>query len=87
VAVTMTDGRRVWRTAHSLREAERIRSSLVEARELDLDPTRQTLAAYLRGWIDGMGKRVRPRTQAHYRTIAETHIIGSALLWRADDCG
>jgi len=51
VAVTMPDGRRVWRTAHSPREAERIRAQLVEARELDLDPTRQTLAAYLRGGL------------------------------------
>ena len=77
VAVTMPDGRRVWRTAHSPREAERIRAQLVEARELGLDPTRQTLAAYLRGWIDAMALhgRVRPRTLDHYRLIVETHIV------------
>lgn len=43
VAVTMPDGRRVWRTAKTPREAERIRRALVEARELDLDPSRQTI--------------------------------------------
>ncbi|MFN8631165.1 MAG: hypothetical protein U0838_12875 [Chloroflexota bacterium] len=48
VAVTMADGRRVWRTARSPREAERIRRQLVEMRELDLDLTRQTLADWLR---------------------------------------
>ena len=75
IAVTMADGRRVWRTAHSPREAERIRLQLVEARERDLDPSRLTLADFLRGWVDGMTARVRPRTQAHYRTITEVHII------------
>lgn len=92
VAVTMPDGRRVWRTAHSPREAERIRAQLVEARELDLDPTRQTLAAYLRGWIDAMALhgRVRPRTLDHYRLIVETHIVpalGSLKLSAADRLG
>jgi integrase len=79
VAVTMADGRRVWRTAHSPREAERIRLALVEARELDLDPTRQTLADYLRSWIAGLRdakvQRVRPRTLDHYAMIVEKHII------------
>lgn len=79
IAVTMADGRRVWRTARSPREAERIRLSLVEARELDLDPTRQTLAAYLRSWIDGLRsakvQRVRPRTLDHYDLVVEKHII------------
>ena len=79
VAVTMADGRRVWRTARSPREAERIRRQLVEARELDLDPTRQTLAAYLRSWIaslrDARHQRVRPRTIEHYELIVERHII------------
>lgn len=79
VAVTMADGRRVWRTAHSQREAERIRLALVEARELDLDPTRWTLAAYLRAWIAGLegarNQRVRPKTLDHYRIVTEGHII------------
>ena len=77
VAVTMADGRRVWRTARTPREAERIRRQLVEARELDLDPTRQTLAAYLRSWMTSMrdGHRVRPRTLDHYGLVVERHII------------
>jgi integrase len=79
IAVTMADGRRVWRTARTPREAERIRKGLVEARELDLDPTRQTLAAYLRSWIVGLrdarNARVRPRTLETYGVIVERHII------------
>jgi integrase len=79
VAVTMPDGKRVWRTARSPREAERLRAGLVEARELDLDPTRQTLAGFLRSWIAGLDnariQRVRPRTLEGYRMIVERHII------------
>lgn len=77
IAVTMADGHRVWRTARTPREAERIRRQLVEARELDLDPTRQTLADYLRSWMKSMrdGRRVRPRTLDHYRLVVERHII------------
>lgn len=79
VAVTMPDGRRVWRTARSPREAERIRRQLVEARELDLDPTRQTLAAYLRSWIAGLRdarhQRVRPRTIETYASVVEHHLV------------
>jgi len=79
VAVTMADGRRVWRTAKTPREAERIRRQLVEARELDLDPTRQTLAAFLRSWIAGLRdarhQRVRPRTLDSYASVVENHVI------------
>jgi hypothetical protein len=79
IAVTMADGRRVWRTARTPKEAERIRKALVEARELDLDPTRQTLADYLRSWIAGLrdarNARVRPRTIENYAMIVERHII------------
>jgi integrase len=79
IAVTMADGRRVWRTARSPKEAERIRKQLVEARELDLDPTRQTLADWLRSWIAGLrdarNQRVRPRTIENYAMIVEQHII------------
>lgn len=70
VAVTMPDGTRVWRRAKTEREAKRIQASLVEARALDLDPTRQTLAAWLRSWIaslrDSKRKRLAPRTLDHY---------------------
>lgn len=79
IAVTMADGRRVWRRAKTPREAERIRRGLVEARELDLDPTRQTLAAWLRSWIeslrDAKRQRLAPRTLDHYAMIVEQHII------------
>jgi integrase len=79
VAVTMADGRRVWRTGRTPREAERKRKELVEARELDLDPTRQTLADYLRSWIKGLrdarNQRIRPRTLDHYTLVVERHII------------
>lgn len=79
VAVTMPDGKRVWRTARTQREAERVRASLVEMRELDLDPTRQTLAGFLRGWISSMEgathQRIRPRTLDFYAVIVERHII------------
>jgi integrase len=91
VAVTMPDGRRVWRRARTEREAERIRRQLVEARELDLDPSRQTLADFLRSWIAGLrgarNQRVRPRTLDHYEMIVERHIIptlGAYSLARVD---
>lgn len=71
VAVTMADGSRVYRRAPSVRDAERIRRQLVEARELDLDPTRQTVGDFLHSWIDALGKarnqRVRPNTLRAYR--------------------
>lgn len=79
VAVTMADGRRVWRRARTVRQADRIRASLVEARELDLDPSRQTLAGWLRSWIDSLRdakrQRLAPRTLEHYAMIVERHII------------
>jgi integrase len=79
VAVTMADGRRIWRRARTPDQAERIRAELVEARELELDPTRLTLSAFLRSWIaslrDAKRQRVAPRTLAHYAMIVERHII------------
>lgn len=79
IAVTMADGRRVWRSAKSERAAERVRRQLVEQRDLDLDPSRQTLAGYLRSWVDGLrsarNARIRPRTLQHYEMIVERHIL------------
>lgn len=79
IAVTMADGHRVWRRARTPRDAERIRKQLVEMRELELDPTRQTLGDFLRSWIaslrDARNARVRPRTLDHYTLIVERHII------------
>ena len=77
VAVTMADGKRVWRRARSAREAERIRVRLVEARELDLDPSRQTLEGYLLSWIERQrsGRRIRPRTIDGYERIVTDSIV------------
>lgn len=79
IAVTMSDGRRVWRRARTPVEARRIRRELVDARELDLDPSRQTLAEWLRSWIaslrESKRKRIAPTTLRHYEMIVEQHII------------
>ncbi|HEV8545006.1 MAG TPA: tyrosine-type recombinase/integrase [Candidatus Limnocylindrales bacterium] len=79
VAVTMADGRRVWRTVRTEREADRVQSTLIEARELDLDPTRQTLADYLRSWIagqrDAKRPRIRERTVIGYERLIEQRIL------------
>lgn len=79
VAVTMADGKRVWRRARTPRQAERVRDELVEMRERDLDPSRLTLAAWLRSWIaslrDAKRQRLAPRTLDHYNMIVEQHII------------
>ncbi len=79
VAVTMGDGRRVFRRERTREDAESTLAQLMESRDLDLDPRRRTLAAYLRSWIDGMrgakNQRVRPRTLDHYELIVEQHII------------
>lgn len=79
VVVTMPGGRRVWRTVRTPREAERVRRQLVEMREMELDPTRQTLSEYLRSWLAGLrsahNQRIRPRTLDTYTIIVETHII------------
>ncbi len=79
VSIVMPDGTRVWRRARTEAQAERIRRDLAAARELDLDPSRQTLSVYLRMWIAGLrdarNQRIRPRTLDHYQLIVEKHII------------
>jgi integrase len=79
VSIALTGGRRVYRYAHSLREAEKVRRELVEMRESDRDPSRLTVADFLRSWITGLrdarNQRVRPRTLEHYTLIVERHII------------
>lgn len=74
VAVTMADGRRVYRRVHP-KDGERTRQKLVEARELDLDPSRQTVEGFLRTWVEGLAKarnqRVRPNTLRAYRYAIE----------------
>lgn len=79
VSITLTGGRRVFRYAHDLKAAERIRRELVAMRESDIDPSRQTVADFLRSWISGLRdakrQRVRPRTLEHYELIVERHIV------------
>lgn len=79
VSIVMPDGTRVWRRARTEAQAERVRRELAAARDLDLDPSRQTLSVYLRSWIAGLrdarNQRVRPRTLDHYQLIVERHII------------
>jgi integrase len=79
VRLTMADGRRVTRYARDKRSAERLRRELVEMRASDIDPSRLTLAAFLRSWIgalrDARNQRVRPRTLDHYAMIVERHIV------------
>jgi hypothetical protein len=52
------------------RKAEELRRELVDKREAGIEPSSQTLAVFLRSWIDGLRdakrQRVRPRTLDHY---------------------
>jgi integrase len=61
------------------RKAEELRRELVDKREAGIEPSSQTLAVFLRSWIDGLRdarrQRVRPRTLDHYALIVERHII------------
>ena len=79
VAVTMADGTRRFRRARTEREADRALAELLEARAMDLDPTRQTLGDYLASWIEGLegarNARLRPRTVEHYRLAVDKHIV------------
>lgn len=86
VAVTMLDGRRIFRYVpkdrdpkRQRRRAEALRRELIEVRDRDLEPERQTLADYLRSWISGLrdAKRAKVgvRTIEHYAYIVEGYII------------
>jgi integrase len=89
VAVTMLDRRREFAYVPkslvrrdpkaAARMAERLRDELLERRDAELEPGRQTLAAYLRSWLTSLEqakrRKVRPRTLEHYRLIVEAHII------------
>lgn len=70
------------------RLAEKKRRELVDHRDAELDPSGQTLAAFLRSWIDGLRhathRRVRPRTLDHYELIVERHIIPALGTHRLD---
>lgn len=79
VSITLTGGKRVYRYAQTRKAAEKELAELVRLREADLDPSRQTVADFLRSWIVGLRdakrQRVRPRTLEHYELIVERHII------------
>lgn len=86
VSITLTTGRRIYRTIPRLTDpkrqkelAERARRELVTMREAELDPAGQTLADYLRSWLrsmaDARNARIRPNTLIGYTTIAELHLI------------
>jgi integrase len=85
VAVTMLDGRRVFRyvpkdrdRARQRRRAEILRRELVAAREFELEPWTQTLGDFLRSWIAGLPdarKPPRARTIEHYRYVVERFLV------------
>lgn len=94
VAVTMLDGRRVFRyvpkdadKARQRRRAERLRRELVAMRERELEPWTQTLGDYLRSWIAGLPDGRRPprvRTIEHYRYVVERYLVPGLGVIRLD---
>lgn len=86
VSITLTSGRRIYRTIPRLSDpkrqaelAERARRELLAMREAEIDPGGQTLAVWLRSWLRSMAEarhaRLRPNTLAGYTIIAEKHLI------------
>lgn len=78
--------KRIVRTVHGRKtEAEKLCADL--ARELDtgtyIQPTRSTVAEYIREWLESYAKNKAPSTYAGYKRIAQAHIIpklGSLVL-------
>lgn len=85
VAVTMLDGRRIFRYVpkdrdkmRQRRRAEVLRRELVAYREHEIEPWTQTLGDFLRSWIAGLPdarKPPRPRTVEHYRYVVDRYLI------------
>jgi integrase len=86
VAVTMPDGHRTYRMVgrdsdpkRQQRKAEGVRRDLLRRRDVDLHPSSQTLAVFLRSWLRGLrdvpNPRIRPRTYQHYEMVVEKHVI------------
>lgn len=89
VAVTWEDGSRRYRYVPArlarsdpraaMRAAEKLRDELIDQRDRELEPSRLTVAEWLRSWIaslrDAKRARVRPRTLDHYAMIVERHIV------------
>jgi hypothetical protein len=90
-ATLIVGGRRLFRYAQTVKEAERALTELRRMRDNDLDPTRQTVADFLRSWMAGLRdakrQRVRPRTLEHYELIVERHIIPALGKHRLSVCG
>jgi integrase len=98
VRITMPSGRRLSRTIPAMRDgkaqrrlAEKAQRELIDARAADLDPSGQTLAAYLRSWLKGLADarhaRVRPRTLEFYTAVIEQHVIPTLGTIRLDRLG
>ncbi|HET7030350.1 MAG TPA: site-specific integrase [Candidatus Limnocylindrales bacterium] len=96
--ITMPSGRRLERTIPAMKDgkrqrqlAERALRELQDARAADLEPSTQTLEAYLRSWLRGLADarhaRVRPRTLEFYTMIAEQHVIPTLGGIRLDRLG
>lgn len=90
VSITMPNGRRIARYVgkdrdgrRQRRAAEALLRELVDARERELYPSGQTLAAYLRSWIAGL-RDARPRTIEHYRYVVESFVIPALGSHRLD---
>lgn len=86
VRVTWPDGRRIYRMIPAMadgrrqrRLAEAARRELIALREADLEPSTQTLEAFLRSWLRGLRDarhaRIKPRTLEFYTMIVENHIV------------
>lgn len=80
IVVVMTiGGRRITRTVRTEREADKAQAELIRIRELELDPTRQTIADFLRGWLESRAnskrKPLRDRTLVSYTQLVEQRIL------------
>ena len=88
IRVTMAGGRRVTSYSADSDAADEELRRLLEARELDVDPTRSTVEAFLLSWLaslrDARHRRVRPRTYDHYEGIVRLHIIPALGRHRLD---
>lgn len=74
--------------AEQRRRAEKKRRELLALRDAAVDPSAQTLEAFLATWIaslrDAKRSRVRPRTLDHYELIVTRHIVPALGTHRLD---
>lgn len=94
-SITMPNGRRLYRYIPADRDKQRQRRlaakalrDLAEIRARELEPERQTLAEYLRSWLETLRnarlRRPRPRTLEHYEYVIERHVIPTLGAHRLD---